>query len=163
MDKKLEQQATELHQIVTELVKKYQFRDRNEICCYGVSVSQCYALAAIGERGQVTMGELAGQLHLTVSTMTRVVDQLVAKKLVNRWFDPKDRRVCCVELTPAGRELLNKIQVELLATEKEILKKIKPQDRETLLFALRELSRAVDQWRETRLVSIKPVKKKETL
>lgn len=148
MDRRLEQQAKELHQVITELVKKYQFRDRNEICCYGVSVSQCYTLEAIGERGQMKMGELAGQLHLTVSTMTRIVDQLVAKDFVNRWFDPKDRRVCCVELTPSGRQLLDKIRDELLATEKDILKRIKPETREALLSALRELSGAVDQWRE---------------
>jgi len=154
-DKQLEQQARELHQVVTELVKKYQFRDRNEICCYGVSVSQCYALAAIGERGQVTMGELAGQLHLTVSTMTRVVDQLVAKELVKRWFDPNDRRVCCVELTASGRKLLDQIRGELLATEKDILRKIKPEAREAVLSALRELSAAVDQWREKKVASSK--------
>jgi hypothetical protein len=44
--------------------------------------------------------------------------------------------------------LLRKIRGELLDTEKEILRKIKPEDRETLVFALRELLKAVDQWRE---------------
>jgi DNA-binding MarR family transcriptional regulator len=150
MEKRLEKQAGELHQIITELVKKYQFRDRQEICCYGISVSQCYALAALDEHGQLTMGELAQQMHLTVSTMTRVVDQLVARDLVRRWFDPEDRRVCCVELTKQGRSLLGKIRGELLETEKEILRKIKPEDRETLIFALKELSKAVDQWRAKR-------------
>jgi DNA-binding MarR family transcriptional regulator len=148
MEKTLEQQAEELHQVVTELVKKYQFRDRQEICCYGISVSQCYTLSALDEHGTMTMGELARQMQLTVSTMTRVVDQLVARELVRRWFDPEDRRVCCVELTKQGRSLLRKIRGELLETEKEILRKIKPEDRETLVFALRELLKAVDQWRE---------------
>lgn len=168
MDRQLEQQAKELHQIITELVKKYQFRDRNEICCYGVSVSQCYALEAIGERGQITMGELAGQLHLTVSTMTRIVDQLVAKDLVKRWFDPSDRRVCCVELTASGRKLIEQIRGELLATEKEILKGIRPDARAGLLSALKQLSGAVDQWREKKVVrdqgsGVRGQKRKETL
>jgi DNA-binding MarR family transcriptional regulator len=148
MAKDLEQQAEELHQVITDLVKKYQFRDRHEICCYGVSVSQCYALEALDLGGTLTMGELARHMHLTVSTMTRVVDQLVAKELVHRWFGPEDRRVCCVELTKPGRSLLKKIKSELLDTEKEILRKINPEDRETLIFALRELSKAVDHWRE---------------
>lgn len=147
MDKQFERQAEELHQIVTELVKKYQFRDRHEICCYGISVSQCYALEAISRRGQITMGELAGQLHLTVSTMTRIVDQLVAKGLVKRWFDPNDRRVCCVALTASGRKLIEQIRGELLATEKEILKGIRPEARTELLSALKQLSGAVDRWR----------------
>lgn len=153
MSQTLEQQARALHQVVSELVKKYQFRDRNEICCHGVSVSQCYALEAIGERGRMTMGELAGQLHLTVSTMTRIVDQLVAKALVHRDADAHDRRLCWVELTPAGRTLLGQIQGEILATEKEILRKIKPAERTALLAALRELCKAVDQWRQTKLAA----------
>lgn len=153
MGKTLEQQARALHQVVTELVKKYQFRDRNEICCYGVSVSQCYALEAIGQRGRMTMGELAGQLHLTVSTMTRIVDQLVGKGFAHRDADAHDRRLCWVELTPAGQTLLSRIQDEILATEKEILRKIKPAERERLLSALQELCQAVDQWRETKLTT----------
>jgi MarR family transcriptional regulator, 2-MHQ and catechol-resistance regulon repressor len=147
MSTRLDRQAEELHQVVTELVKKYQFRDRNEICCHGVSVSQCYALEALDKGGTLTMGELAQRMHLTVSTMTRVIDQLVSKELVERKFDPNDRRICCVEITGSGQVLLGQVRDELLATEKEILRKIKPEDRETLIFALKELSKAVDQWR----------------
>ena len=146
MTERLEQQAGALHHIVTELVKQYQFRDRQAICCHGISVSQYYALATLDESGKLSMGDLAKHLYLTVSTMTRIIDQLVARNLVHRWADPDDHRVCHVEFTEQGRSLLEKIGGELLETEKEILSKIKPQDRETLIFALKELAKAVDQW-----------------
>ena len=55
-------QAKRLHQALTHLVQKYQFRDRNDICCYGISVSQCHTLEALGEHGTQTMHALAEHL-----------------------------------------------------------------------------------------------------
>jgi DNA-binding MarR family transcriptional regulator len=132
---------------VTELVRRYQFRDRNEICCFGVSVSQCYTLEALALAGTLTMGALASRMQLSVSTMTRVVDQLVAQGLVERGEDAEDRRVCCVESTSKGRELLARISAELLEGERAILKRLPAEHRESVILALEQLSRAVAEWR----------------
>jgi DNA-binding MarR family transcriptional regulator len=139
--------AQRLHWAVTDLVRRYQFRDRNEICCFGISVSQCHALEALGQAGELTMGALASQMQLSVSTMTRVVDHLVAHGLVQRDVDAEDRRVCCVEPTSKGRELLARISAELLESEQAILDKVPVEHRESVIHALEELSRAVDEWR----------------
>lgn len=140
-------QAHRLHGAVTQLVRRYQFRDRNEICCFGISVSQCYALEALGQAGELTMGALASRMQLSVSTMTRVVDQLVARGLAQRGEDAEDRRVCCVEPTLKGRKLLARISAELLGSERAILDKVPAEHRESVIHALEELSRAVDEWR----------------
>lgn len=146
-ERALEQQAAELHELMAALIKKYQFRDRNEICCYGVSVAQCHTMRAIAERGKPAMKQLADSMHLTVSTMTRIVDQLVEKELATRFFDPADRRLCLVELTPRGKKLLDKIEGGVLEVEKEILRRINPGDRATLILTLRQLLEAFDSWR----------------
>lgn len=140
-------QARRLHRAVTELVRRYQFRDRNEICCFGISVSQCHALEALGQAGELTMGALASRMQLSVSTMTRVVDQLVARGLAQRGEDAEDRRVCCVDPTPKGRKLLARISAELLGSERAILDKVPAEHRESVIHALEELSLAVDEWR----------------
>jgi DNA-binding MarR family transcriptional regulator len=148
MGKKLEGQARELHRALEEMIRRYQFRDRQEICCHGISVSQCYALSALEGGGQLNMGDLAGRMRLTVSTMTRIVDQLVKRKLVERCTDPEDRRVCCVRLTGEGQELLETIRGELLEMEEGVLEKIEPAQRQGVIEAVRLLTQAVDQWRE---------------
>jgi MarR family 2-MHQ and catechol resistance regulon transcriptional repressor len=140
-------EARRLHRAVSELVRRYQFRDRNEICCFGISVSQCYALEALGQAGELTMGALASQMRLTVSTMTRVVDQLVKNGLVRRTIGREDHRVCCVGPTPAGRGLLARISAELVESEQAILEGIPAEHRESVIHALEELSSAVDRWR----------------
>lgn len=139
----LEQDAQNLNSILIDLMKRYQYRDRSQICCHGLSVSQCYALMTIKERGPLAMRELAAKLFLTISTMTRIVDQLVKKKLVLRHPYEKDRRVILVEATKEGEEVLKIIQESLLATQKQILSRLSPQEREVILKALSELSQAI--------------------
>jgi len=149
MTRHLHQQAQQLHQAPGHLVKHYQLRDRNDICCYGISVSQCYALEALGEYGMSTMQALARHLHLAISTVTRVVDSLVAKGLVTRQTNSHDRRVCQVTLTPDGTALLQRIQGELITREQDVLQRIPAASRDHVIQALVELSHAVKDWRQT--------------
>jgi MarR family 2-MHQ and catechol resistance regulon transcriptional repressor len=149
MKQPLPMQAKQLHQALTHLVQQYQCRDRNDICCYGISVSQCHTLEALGEHGTQTMHDLAEHLHLAVSTVTRVVDQLVDKGLAERHSGVKDRRVCEVALTPRGRELLSTIQGELIAREQAVLARIPAASRAHVIWAIEALSTAVDEWRKT--------------
>jgi len=44
---------------LSDLVRVYQFRDRDRICCYDVSVTQCYALEALARRSAMTLNDLA--------------------------------------------------------------------------------------------------------
>ena len=38
------------YEALSELLRVYQFRDRDRICCYDVSITQCYALEALSPR-----------------------------------------------------------------------------------------------------------------
>ena len=147
VDNELDQQAARLHQHMVELIKKYQFRDRGTCCCYGVSISQCYILETLAREGALTMKELAARMHLSVSTLTRVVGQLVTKDYVTRLEDDRDRRVRRVELTPQGREMSRRLWAAVFQSEKEILENFPPQHRELLVRFLKQLNRAVDSWR----------------
>ena len=146
----LNRQAERLYHVFAELVRGYQFRDREEICCHGLSVSQCYALDALETHGPMTMGNLAGQLYLELSTMTRVVDYLVAKKLATRVADAKDRRVCRVQISQQGRSLVSRIRGELMQEYKLILRAIPPESREAVISAISHLLSAFKERQESR-------------
>lgn len=53
------------------------------------------------------MSEVAARTGLTPSGTTRVVDRLTGRGLVTRSACPTDRRITHVELSPAGRALLD--------------------------------------------------------
>jgi len=54
---------------------------------------------------QMRMGELAERTVISFSRVSRVVDELAARGLVERITDPDDRRGVIVKLTAAGRKL----------------------------------------------------------
>jgi len=148
MARPLIDQATDLQQAVSGLVRKFQFRDRNETVAYGLSVSQAYVLRTLSELGPLTMGGLAAEMRLTISTMTRVVAQLDRKSMIRRTRDARDGRVCRVALSARGQSQWKQIEDELVATDLEVLQTIPSAERETVIRAIGKLSEAIDVWRE---------------
>jgi amino-acid N-acetyltransferase len=142
-----DRQVESFHRVFTDLVRMYQFRDRQELAGHGLTVSQCHALEVLGDDRVVRMGALASRLNLPESTTTRIVDQLVAKDLASRQSDGRDRRVCCVGLSRKGKALYRRIRTGLLAREKEFLRSMTGSGRQALIDGLEELSGTVDSWR----------------
>jgi len=144
--KTTDNQILQFHQQIVELVKKYQFRDRNQICCFGISVSQCYVLETLHTHGPLTMNELAKRMYLKISTMTRVVDQLVKKSYVRREEGLTDRRVRLIYLTKEGKAIYKKAWENIFESEKVILKSIPSEHKTVLINFLTKLNQAVEHW-----------------
>jgi MarR family 2-MHQ and catechol resistance regulon transcriptional repressor len=121
-----ERDAEALHEALSALVRLYQFRDRDQICCFDVSVPQCYGLEALVKEGPLTLGELADRLYLEKSTASRVVDALERKGYVTRAPHPGDRRALRLTATPAGRRLVGRIRASLMEESKAVLADLSP-------------------------------------
>jgi DNA-binding MarR family transcriptional regulator len=72
----------------------------------GFTPSQLSALAAIHNRGPLTLGALAELERVAPPSITKVVAKLEAEGLVARTADPTDGRVSRVAVTPAGHDLI---------------------------------------------------------
>src|SRR5574341_1988599 len=145
----LDRAAARLHRATKDLIKRYQFRDRNQICCHGLSVSQCYVLDALAEEGDLTMQRLADRMQLAISTMTRVVAQLVRQGHARRRQDPLDRRVVHVAITPRGKEVVATITRSLIESQKAILKVLPEEQWQGAIAVVEELGRGARQWQAT--------------
>ena len=128
----------EFHKTIIEIIKKYQFRDRNEVTCFGISVSQCYILETLYSHGSMNVKDLARNMHLAISTITRLVDQLEKKEYVVRKQDKNDSRIRNIELTKNGEEIFLKSWKGVFESEKEIFERIKPEYRRLLLDLLND-------------------------
>ncbi|MCG8606425.1 MarR family transcriptional regulator [bacterium] len=142
----LTNQVERFHRQIVELIKKYQFRDRGQISCCGISVSQCYVLETLNSHGPLTANELAEKMYLKISTVTRVVDQLVKKNYVTREEGDQDRRVRVIKLTRDGEAVFQESWRNVFQSEKTILENFPEQHRELLIDFLKKLNGAVDQW-----------------
>lgn len=141
-DPRLARDAADLHAALSELIRVYQFRDRDVICCHDLSVTQCHALTVIGHEGPLSMNDLAGRLYLDKSTTSRVVGALERKGYATREPNPSDRRALLLNATPAGAELLERIRSEILVEEKRLLAEFEPAVRREMTRLVSRLSRA---------------------
>jgi MarR family transcriptional regulator, 2-MHQ and catechol-resistance regulon repressor len=145
----LDEGAERLHRLTKELIRRYQFRDWNQICCYGISISQCHILDVLAEEGDLTMQQLARRMYKSVSTMTRVAAQLVKKGYIRRRQDPQDGRVVHVSITPQGKAILAAIHRDMIETQKAILQEIPAGEWAGAFKVLEALAQGAQRWQAT--------------
>jgi len=145
---RLDEGAERLHRLTKELIRRYQFRDANQICCYGISISQSHVLDSLAEDGELSMQALARRMFKSVSTMTRVVEQLARRGHVRRRSDPKDRRVVLVSITPQGKAVVAAISQDLVKTQRAILQTIPADEWAGAFKVLEALTRGARRWQD---------------
>jgi MarR family 2-MHQ and catechol resistance regulon transcriptional repressor len=141
-DPRLERDAVDLQAALSELLRVYQFRDRDMICCHDLSVTQFHALGVIGDAGPLSMNDLAARLFLDKSTTSRVVDSLERKGLAVREANPADRRALRLGVTENGKHLLGTVRVSILGEEKRLLADFEPAVRREMIRLIGRLARA---------------------
>ena len=84
-----------------------------------LSVPQFRALGFLNRHPGASLGDIADHIGLTLSAISRLVDDLVERGLVLRETSPTDRRYITLALTPEGRLMLETMrqatQVDLMA------------------------------------------------
>jgi DNA-binding MarR family transcriptional regulator len=140
----LERDATALQQAVADLVRVYQFRDRDRICCHDVSVTQCYALETLVEHGPMRLTTLAERLFLDKSTTSRVVNTLVRKGYVEQRTDATDGRATVISPTRQGQRLCARITSDLVDQQRQLLEDLAPEIRAGVVQVIQRLARAAD-------------------
>jgi len=75
--------------------------DGDSVCC-GVTIAQCHLLLAIEEKGHTTITELAAEMELDKSTLSRSIESLVVMGLVKREIKSDNRRSQHIQLTENG-------------------------------------------------------------
>lgn len=98
----LERDAAALHRVMTEFLRVYQFRDRDRLGYYGLTITQHYVLDVLMQRGPLTLNELAAEIRLDKSTLSRVVDGLERKRAAKRIANPADGRSTLIGVTRSG-------------------------------------------------------------
>ena len=90
--------------------------------------------------GQLRMSDLAAQVALSPSGLTRAVDRIEAEGLVRRASCPSDRRGAFVQLTEAGRDRLDEIiPAHLTHVEESFTGLLSPTELARFMATLRKL------------------------
>jgi DNA-binding MarR family transcriptional regulator len=98
----------------------------------GLTATQIAALATLRRHGALTAGELAAHEKISPPSMTRILSTLSDLQMVERRSHPHDGRQVLVELSPAGRALLEADQRRRDEWLQTRLRELSPEEQEQL-------------------------------
>jgi len=84
--------------------------------------------------------ELADSMGVTRANITNLLSILMEKKLVKQIEDKVDRRIKRLMLTPKGKKLIENMQPERIASNKEHLKGLTKEEKKQFLLYLQKIT-----------------------
>ena len=138
----LEADAATIFEVMTELLRIYQFRDRDRVDSHGVTITQTYALEVILRRHAVTAKKLARELALEKSTVSRLVEAMVERRLVERVDHPSDARSVLLRATPLGRRVYDEVRRDIVQENAAALQGLTGTERVRFIETLKRFTEA---------------------
>ena len=116
---------------------------REHIQSLGIGgVTDFAVLELLLHKGPLPVNTIGKKLFLTSGSMTVAIDRLTMRGLVRRVAHPEDRRVILVELTEAGRALIEEAFAEHREVMDEAFSALSGAERETLVRLLKKAGKA---------------------
>ncbi len=104
-----------------------------------LSVPQFRTLAFIDRNAGTSLSDVAEHIGLTLPSMSKIVDGLVARKLVIRETHPEDRRRMILTLTRSGQTALESSRKATRACLAEMLAPLSDAEHTTIVKAMENL------------------------
>jgi len=108
-----------------------------------MTATQRISLIEIADAGPLRLNDLAARIGTSAPTASRTVDSLDDLGLVARETDPADRRAVRIELTPAGRRLVDERKARAAAAFEPAVGALAGPDRKQLLDLLARMTAAL--------------------
>ena len=104
--------AGQLWTVLARCYKALSSRVEHSVAQAGLCLTDFMILEALLHKGPLTITEIQGKILLASGSMTAAVDRLEKKGTIVRLFVKEDRRARLLELTEAGREMIDRIYGE---------------------------------------------------
>jgi DNA-binding MarR family transcriptional regulator len=109
-----------------------------------ISPTLLAALSTIDRHGPMTVGDLATHEQVQKPTVTRILADLTERSLVERTPDPLDGRISWLQVSSAGRQLLQRIRRRHDVYLAKRLRRLSPEELDTLERAAEILERLTE-------------------
>ncbi len=92
-----------------------------------------FILGILNRSEMLSMSEIGCKLSMPKPHVTAQVDKLIAEGMVERLFDPNDRRIINIKMTEKGKNDFHQIKMEISTELRQNLKKLEEIKLEELL------------------------------
>ena len=98
-----------------------------------LSLMQLQVIRIISQCKPCAMRDIANEIHLTLGSVTQIIDKLEQKKYVQRKRAKTDRRVVHAVLTGKGQQLLELSRDHIALVAKDVLSKLEPKEQQEFI------------------------------
>jgi DNA-binding MarR family transcriptional regulator len=105
-------------------------------------------LGLFGEERYLTAKGIAHKMNVVKSRVSKIIDGLIKKGLIQRIKDPEDFRVSLLSLTPQGQKKISDISDFLKDVHFQVLAQMAPDQRKTMLTNLDILKASMEAVKE---------------
>ena len=108
-----------------------------------ITQTQFVVLVAIHSTGRCPMSALAKNMHVSLPTMSGIVDRLVRAGYIRRVEDLQDRRQVVIELVRKGEQIIEQFQSVVARRWQEVLQSLDPVDVDAFYQVVSKLKNAL--------------------
>lgn len=137
-------QTQRLQDLITEIVDCCQEKTVFQAKKFNLTQAELKCLLLFKEERYLTVKGLAQKLDVAKSRVTKIVDGLAHKKIVQRLDDPEDARVTLIGLTPEGQKQMEAVADFLEGIHHQLLQELKETDRKNVLTSLETLRSSME-------------------
>lgn len=141
-------QVDQLQKIISKLFQCCQERIQYQCEKFGLHDAEIRCLMLFGEERYLTVKGIAPKLNVVKSRVTKIVNGLIRKNLVQKAKDPNDSRILLLSLTPKGQTKLEQINGFMMDIHVKLLSLVQPNQRNTLLASLETLKLSMEAVKE---------------
>jgi DNA-binding MarR family transcriptional regulator len=141
-------QTQRLQELIAEILKCCEDRKLYETGKFGLPYAELRCLLLFEGERYLTVKGIAQKLDVAKSRVTKIVNGLRNKKLVEQVDDPHDARIKLISVTPAGKEKAREITVFQRGLHRQILLQLDADERKGLFTYLELLRTAMEVVKE---------------
>lgn len=141
-------QLTQFQELIGRLFQCCQERMQYQSDRFALPDAELRCLQLFANERYLTPKGIAHKMNVVKSRVTRIIDGMVGRKLIQRIKDPEDSRITLLSLTPKGQDKLNEINLFLESIHREVLSQMAPEQRKTVLTNLEVLKASMEAVKE---------------
>jgi DNA-binding MarR family transcriptional regulator len=141
-------QLQQFQELITKLFQCCQERMQYQSEKFDLPDAELRCLLLFGNERYLTSTGIAQKMNLVKSRISKIIDGLIKKGLIQRIKDPEDSRISLLSLTSKGQTKLNEINEFLDEIHYSVLQQMAPEQRKTLLINLDLLKASMESVKE---------------
>jgi len=143
-----EYQLVKFQELIARLFQCCQERMQYQCERFQLPDAEFRCLGLFGEERYLTAKSIALRMNVVKSRVSKIIDGLIKKKLIQRIKDPEDSRIQLLSLTAEGQKKINEINGFLEDVYSEVLSGMAPDQRQAMLTNLDILKASMEAVKE---------------